>query len=382
MNFQLVDSGWAAKIANAPSSDHSEVQIICPFIKKRTASRLLEHGRPRSLQVITRFNPVHFIEGVSDISALRLLLQAGAQIRGVKNVHAKLYLLGRTALITSANLTEAALTRNLEFGCITQETDLLEGCRQYFDLYWHRAGADLTEERLATWDQKTKELLAAWPRTSPTMPPDEGVDLGIMSQPSNEAPSVFSSAEQAFVKFFGASDSRASRDVSVVDEVLRSGSHRACTYPKGRRPRQVDDGAVMFMGRLVEKPDDILIYGRGLAMRHEEGRDDASPADLQRREWKKHWPHYVRVHHVEFLSRKLSDCVSLNELMQQLGENAFASTQENAQTGTGNTDPRKAYLQQPHVKLSADGFAWINDRLEQAFAKHGKLPKSAYENED
>ena len=46
-----------------------------------------------------------------------MLLDAGASIRGIQNLHAKLYLFGTSrAIITSANLTEAALTRNQEFG--------------------------------------------------------------------------------------------------------------------------------------------------------------------------------------------------------------------------------------------------------------------------
>src|SRR5207249_9444952 len=41
---------------------------------------------------------------------------------------------------------------------------------------------------------------------------------------------------------------RASLDMAVLVEVERSGCHWACTYPKNKRPRQVEDGAVMFMG--------------------------------------------------------------------------------------------------------------------------------------
>ena len=69
------------------------------------------------LKVITRFNLDDFAGEVSDISALRLLLQAGAQIRGIKNLHAKLYLIGGGhVILTSANLTDAALRRNHELG--------------------------------------------------------------------------------------------------------------------------------------------------------------------------------------------------------------------------------------------------------------------------
>jgi phosphatidylserine/phosphatidylglycerophosphate/cardiolipin synthase-like enzyme len=67
------------------------------------------------LQAITWFNLADFAKGVSDIDALRMLLDAGASVRGIRNLHAKVYLFGVSrAIITSANLTAAALDRNHE----------------------------------------------------------------------------------------------------------------------------------------------------------------------------------------------------------------------------------------------------------------------------
>lgn len=76
---------------------------------------------------------------------------------------------------------------------------------------------------------------------------------------------------QAFVKFFGRADSRSLRDRSIADLVATSGSHRICTYPRNRRPRQVRDGDAMFMGQLVRRPDDIVVYGRAVARAYEAG---------------------------------------------------------------------------------------------------------------
>ena len=45
------------------------------------------------------------------------------------------------------------------------------------------------------------------------------------------------------------------------EEVERSGCHRACPYPTGKRPRSLRDGARIYMGRLVEEPRDVLIFG-------------------------------------------------------------------------------------------------------------------------
>ena len=72
-----------------------------------------------NLKVITRFDLNEFAQGVSDIAALRMSIKANARVRGVRNLHAKLYIFGTSrAIITSANLTEAALRRNHEFGTV------------------------------------------------------------------------------------------------------------------------------------------------------------------------------------------------------------------------------------------------------------------------
>jgi hypothetical protein len=170
--------------------------------------------------------------------------------------------------------------------------------------------------------------------------------------------------------------------MEVFTEVTNSGCHWACTYPYGKRPRQVRDGAVMFMGRLVKDPDDILIYGRAIGVPHEPGRDDATAEDIRLRDWKEKYPHYIRVHHAEFVGGNLANGVSLNEMMAALASNAFVSTQEHAGKGAGNTNPRSAYMRQAAVELAPHGFRWIQEKLEHAYARHGKLAPAVLERLD
>lgn len=135
--IRLVDKEWGREISDALRADASELRIICPFIKKNAIERILEY-RPGKIQVITRFNLADFAEGVSDIEALRELLKVGADIRGIKNLHAKIYLFGSScAIITSANLTKAALERNHEFGLVAEDESLIKACRGYFGNLWN-----------------------------------------------------------------------------------------------------------------------------------------------------------------------------------------------------------------------------------------------------
>jgi len=374
MSFELVDSEWDRILDNAAAALTSELRIVCPFIKARTTHRLLRTGRPDLLQVITRFNLADFCDGISDPAALRTLMEAGAKLRGIKNLHAKLYVFDKNrAIVTSANLTEAALLRNLEFGFVSTDRTIVDCCLAYFDSLWPRAGSDLDAAVLKTWEDEIAKVRTTGARPSiRARLPDRGVVVGLVTAPVLIPPLV-ADAPQYFVKFFGSTGTRASRSETILSIVESSGCHFACTYPQGKRPRQVEDGAVMFVGRLVKKPGDILVFGRAVAVHHEAGGDDASPADLVRRPWKRKWPHYVRVHHGEFLAGTLAGAVSLNQLMTDLGGNAFTTTARNQARGKGNTNPRRSIQRQPAVQLSDQGRSWLNDRLETAFQARGKL---------
>ena len=189
----------------------------------------------------------------------------------------------------------------------------------------------------------------------------------------------------AFVKFLGDASERLPRTYSIIDQVRESGCHWACTYPKrrdGGRPRAVADGDTMFIGRLTHSPNDIRIFGRAIARAHVDERDTASPAEIEMRPWKEHWAIYIRVQHPEFIAGRLGDAISLNSLMDELGANSFGSTQENLRARRGNTDPRRAYMRQPHVRLTDEGYSWLSARFERTLSVKGRVPVSELEDLD
>ncbi len=383
MTNRLVDTGWSHEIAEALRADASELRIVSPFIKTAALERMLS-ARPKTVLAITRFNLADFAEGVSDIAALRRLLKGGATVRGVKNLHAKLYLFGsKRAIVTSANLTQAALDRNHEFGVVSEDPDLIAACRRYFDDLWGRGGDDLTITMLDQWDSIVTRYQAEGAR--PVRLDglgDFGADAGVVPPPSALLPGGVANAPQAFVKFLGEGNNRVLLSSSTIEEIDRSGCHWALAYPATKRPTAVEDGAVMFIARLTREPNDIRVFGRAIAMSHVPGRDDATPDDIKRRGWKAKWPRYVRVHHAEFVAGRMANGISLNELMGTLGAQSFASTKRNAARGEGNIDPRLAYQQQAQVRLSPEGFAWLGERLQEAFDRYGCIPHDELEKLD
>lgn len=151
MTLRLVDAAWGTELTKALQADTSALRIISPFIKRRALERLLSLS-PQTIQVVTRYNLDDFASGVSDIAALRSVLAVGGRVRGIRDLHAKLYLFGASrAIVTSANLTGAALDSNHEFGAVTDESTNVAACRAYFDRLWTQGVADLSAAQLDVW---------------------------------------------------------------------------------------------------------------------------------------------------------------------------------------------------------------------------------------
>ena len=326
MKSVVIDRGWGTQFDRALSADIDELLVISPFIKAAAISRILEY-RTTKIRVLTRFNLNDFATGVSDISAIQSLIAAGASVRGVRNLHAKLYIFGKCrAFVTSANLTMAGLERNHEFGVSTCDDGLVGACLEYFESIWNRAGTNIEISKVLAWEKEVLQyrLTGGEYRLSENLM-DEGANLEIPASNENHSVERFSGRKQAFIKFLGKGDYRASLSSSILEEIKESGCHWALTYPKNKRPRSVDDGAVMFIARLIDNGD-IMIYGRAIGLAYRESRDDASDEDIAIREWKAEYPHYIRVYGCEFVNGILENGVSLSDLMTNLGPECFAST--------------------------------------------------------
>ena len=375
MTLRAVEGHWDQELVEGVKFGAGELRIICPFIKVG-ALKCIPFGRAGRVRVITRFNLADFAEGVSDIDAMRYLLDHGASVRGIRNLHAKLYLFGGArAIITSANLTASGLRRNREFGLVTEDRAMIGKCRAYFDELWRLGDSDLERNRLEDWARQVTVYRASGGRLAgrPRLP-DMGAAAADPGAADRRVPSIFADASQAFVKFTGSDVDRWPLSSSTFDCVERSGCHWAVNY--GRRPRLVEDGDVMFISRLTDEPG-TRIFGRAVAIRHrDDGRDDVTKEELERRPWKDRWPHYVRVHDAEFLDGTLGNGVLLRDLMEDLKEDAFASTQERRRSGETNIDVGRVIQRRPDVRLSEQGFAWLNERLQAAFDRHGAIPQA------
>jgi hypothetical protein len=96
VSVELIDRDWRAAISDGLQRDPSSFRMICPFVKKQVLTRLINQHEPARLRLITRLKLADFAAGVSDLPALRAVLDAGGQVRGVRDLHAKVFLFGST----------------------------------------------------------------------------------------------------------------------------------------------------------------------------------------------------------------------------------------------------------------------------------------------
>jgi hypothetical protein len=371
LSFRLISRDWDAEILAARRAAAGPLRIICPFIKKNALSRLLD-GAIGDIKVITRFDLNCFNQGVSDLAALRMAIEAGGRVRGIKHLHSKLYLFGdRSTLATSANVTDAAFRRNHEFGFLAHDPEVVASCGTYFRDLWKRAGADLSLAQLTRWEKllTVHQRKGGGPAGGSELP-DYGADVDGGS-PFIPESTTADPDNQAFVKFFGTARNRAERDLLIANLIAENGCNWACTYPESKPPRQVEDGDMIYMARMVA--DDMLIFGKAIGRRHRDDEDMASKAEIKARGWKADWPRYVRVHDGRFIDGSLECGVSFQKMMSELGPDSFDSTQRNKRNGTGNTNPFESYNRKAHMMLTARSRAWIDERLEAALLLHGEV---------
>ena len=118
---RTIQQNWLSEFKNE-LCDTDEIRIISPFITDSIVSHLIRSFKGKQIKVITRYNLNEFRRGVSSLTALERLLKSNAEIKGVKDLHSKLYLFDeKSVIVTSANFTQGGFFNNKEFGILSDE---------------------------------------------------------------------------------------------------------------------------------------------------------------------------------------------------------------------------------------------------------------------
>lgn len=361
--MELFLKNWHNKFMDELSVTEN-LKIISPFVHEHVIRKILNRVDHKNFELITRYNLQDFALKVSSLKGLKSIVQSGSKVYGIKGLHSKVYLFDhRSALVTSANLTRGGVMSNYECGILLTDKKIINDLHNYFIQLKVIGKNPLTIEQCEDWELELSRQ--EYSRGQSISLPDFGASEVIMEHEINY-----------YIKFFGTSHNRVSLDFKVKEEIDRALCHYACGFPENKKPRQVNDGDIVFMARMTENPNDYAIFGRAIACKYKEGRDRASAQEMSERDWKKKWPIYLRIKHAIFINATLSDCIFLSELMTKFEHNSFPSTRDRYDNGEIDIKPTKSLMRKAYIKLTPESALWLEHEFQESLKTFGRVRDS------
>jgi len=338
-----------------------ELKLVSPFVKEQVLRKIQSQFDFNKFELITRYNLQDFAMHISSLPGLKFSVENGASIYGIKELHSKVYLFDkRAAIVTSANLTNGGLVSNFECGIFTNDKTLIQNLHNYFNELKQIASNKLTVLDCDSWQQKLSGITIQKGREG-TLP-----DFGASA-------TSFDKTKNNYIKFFGTADNRVELDFLVTEEIDRALCHYACGFPLNKKPQQVNEGDIIFMARMTEKPHDYAVFGKATALKYTEGRDIASKQEMAERTWKMNWPIYLRVKDPVFINGTMADGILLSELINQFDYDSFPSTRQRFDDGERDIKPTKSLMRKAYVKLTHNSAAWLEQKFDEAVSNFGQV---------
>lgn len=129
--MQLLLSPWAVTFDSFAHSITRSAWLVSPFISEEPLQRLssiLDKDRPPRIEILTNLAVDNLIQGSTDVAAIAVFCRTirSAKVWHLPGLHAKVYVADDIrAIVTSANLTRAGLSRNYEYGIEITERSIV-----------------------------------------------------------------------------------------------------------------------------------------------------------------------------------------------------------------------------------------------------------------
>ncbi|MDI3534354.1 MAG: hypothetical protein PWQ82_719 [Thermosediminibacterales bacterium] len=154
--IEIINKPWENKFLQYVFETKNSIKICSPFVKYKVLKKIFKYKSKKvNFDLITNFNIAHFYKRASDLEAMRYILEKNGRIKNYQNLHAKIYIFDeRSVVITSANLTNSGLTKNYEYGILSDEPNLVKKVCEDFDLiYQSELSGEITNEIIETIDR-------------------------------------------------------------------------------------------------------------------------------------------------------------------------------------------------------------------------------------
>ncbi len=338
-----------------------KLRVVSPFVNDDIIRKIQGQFDFNNFELITRFNFDDFASNVSSLDSLKFSVESGARVYGIKGLHSKIYLFdNRAAIITSANLTSGGLFNNYECGIYLTDTSTIQNIHNYFNDLKLIAGQQLTLQQCEDWKKQLSKVEIN--KTKNPSLPDYGSSSIKVDKDRNY-----------YIKFFGTAKERVLLTSTTREEVERALCHYACGFSQNKKPRQIQDGDIIYMARMTYNPRDYAIFGKAEAMKFVDSRDEATESEIQERPWKADWPIYLRITNPIFIDGTMADCVLLYDLIEALNYESFPSTKKRYDKGEREINPKKSLSQQAYVKLTPTAVEWLEPRFQEALNRVGQV---------
>lgn len=164
--FQLLKAFWELAFADLLGHVKGDLLLVSPFIKttktREIVSRLEVRGVTHSVRVsvLTNLDPMAVLSGATDLEALAHLGShlSYFHLTHLPSLHAKVYVADSSmAIITSANLTDAGISRNIEYGVVSTDETVVAELRRDFEGYT-QLGARIEHDELGGLLDEIRDL--------------------------------------------------------------------------------------------------------------------------------------------------------------------------------------------------------------------------------
>lgn len=129
-------SPWADEFGSLLASASASLVLCAPYVGRGPCERIGAHLRAVQpgfrLDLLTDLSLDNILSGATDAAALAGLLRTwpSAELRFLPSLHAKVYVADeRCAVVTSANLTDAGMSRNFEYGALFDDPPTVRAIR-------------------------------------------------------------------------------------------------------------------------------------------------------------------------------------------------------------------------------------------------------------
>lgn len=162
--IKFLGRAWRSELAQLALTAERSVLVAAPYIKYEEAAWFCKQLRPDlEITTLTNIDADAVSSSTLDIAALRFLAEASpyARLIALPNLHAKVFLADdKSAIVTSGNLTKAALDRNFEYGVMVFRQDWVTAIRNDM-LTFSRLGSEVGTATLLELSNLEKSLREA-----------------------------------------------------------------------------------------------------------------------------------------------------------------------------------------------------------------------------